>query len=137
MQGRSDAGAGPVTFLDRTYHEAVDLLTQLRDYLAVPQRELVSPRPVDSLNVALETTRLTAMLTSAVAWLLVRKAVGSGEMTPVEAAKPEHRLAGSVVALTEHPGVALPPRLDALHARCRALYARVARLDELVARSGA
>lgn len=134
MQGRSETGHGPVTFLDRTYRDAVDLLTQLRDYLAVPHREPMPDQPAARLEITLETTRLTAMLTSAVAWLMVRQAVGTGELTAAEACRPEHRLAGGDVAITEHPGVAMPPMLDSLHARCRALYARVARLDELVAR---
>ena len=71
------------------------------------------------------------------AWLLVQKAVHAGEISAAEAAGDDHRLAGQAVCRERGGthGIQLPPALAELLDRSYELYARVERLDALVARA--
>ena len=79
---------------------------------------------------------MTHHLTHAMTWLLVQRAVHTGEITPDDAKKEEFRLAG----FHEGPGDeielanAMPPKLRSLLERSHALFRRISRLDELVMR---
>lgn len=131
----NDRTATPVSFFDRTFDEALDLLVEARNYIAT--RDRADPRagqPLLQLVISCETMRLTARLTQIMAWLLVRKAVHAGEMTAAEAVRPEHRLGGQEVCIAQESWgeIALPPRLQDLLDRSLSLYARVARLDGMV-----
>ena len=128
----------PTAFFGKTFDEALTLLVQTRDYIAVG----VGGRPVgrtadDQLRFARETMRVTARLTQVMAWLLIQKAVHAGEIGPCQAAGDDLRLAGQKVCTehdeTDHAG--LPLSLQRLLARSHALYVRVSRLDELVRRA--
>ena len=91
---------GPVTFLNKTYDEAVALLVETRNYLAYGGvKERGDLDPVDGLHFSLETLRLTAILTELMAWLLVQKAVFAGEITRKAAAHAPDRLAGHAVCV--------------------------------------
>lgn len=129
--------ATSTVFFERTYGEVFDLLVEARDYIACSQHD--DRRHVTAggqVRMILETTRLTARLTHVMAWLLARKAVHAGEITPAEAAHPpyvlerEAHLAGD----DDPPDEILPPALESLMERSRRLYVRVARLDELARR---
>lgn len=127
---------GPVTFMNRTYDEAIALLLEVRTYLAhqeVVDREGL--RPIERLSLSLETTRMTAMLTHAIAWLMIQKAAAAGEITRTQAASPENRLGGKHVCLdvSAASDERMPSRLRELLTRCHHLYVRVNRLDQLVA----
>ena len=95
-------------------------------------REGLSPGMV--VTYAAESTRLTTQLMQSMAWLMVQKAVRSGELTAREAAMPHHRLGARRVcegACT--PGAhLLPPNLLTLLMDGRRLYDRVSRLDHFV-----
>jgi regulator of CtrA degradation len=80
--------------------------------------------------------RLTARLTEMMAWLLAQRAVHAGEITQAEALG-ENRALGEVsVCIDELDAgeTAMPRGLVSLLKRSRALYIRVARLDELARR---
>lgn len=128
---------GPVTFLNRTYEETIELLVDTRAYLASGESQDRARMPAgDRLLLTLETTRLTAMLTHMVAWLLIQRAIAAGEMPRDAAARPEHRLGGQKVCAGA--GGAddgrLPPRLRELMLRGQRLYVRVSRLDAMILR---
>lgn len=126
---------GPVTFMNRTYDEAIDLLIEARDWLirAEPaERERLGS--ADRLSMTLEATRMTTQITQVIAWLMVQKAIAEGELSWSEATRPEHRLGGRSVCFDNASGNAqLPDELRVLLERSHRLYVRVSRLDELVA----
>jgi len=127
---------GPVTFMNRTYEEAVALLVEVRNYLAHHEEaERERLLPLERLTVSLETTRMTAMLTHVIAWLMVQKAAAAGEITRAAATAPENRLGGRSVCLDDSAtqDERIPARLRELLSRCHRLYVRVSRLDQLVA----
>lgn len=126
---------GPVTFMNRTYDEAIQLLIDAREWLirAEPE-ERDRLGSADRLSMTLEATRMTTQITQVVAWLMVQKAVAQGELAWSEATRPEHRLGGRSVCLDNASGNArLPDDLRVLLERSHRLYVRVSRLDELVA----
>ena len=124
-------------FFSRTYDEAIVLLYEARDYFAYAASGELSGLPEQTaLNHSREALRLTHHLTHAMTWLLVQRAVHTGEITPDDAKKEEFRLAG----FHEGPGDeielanAMPPKLRSLVERSHALFRRISRLDELVMR---
>jgi len=128
-------GGASITFFDRTYEEAFDLLVEARDYLADRQwQDAEGLAPVTRLILSCETMRLTTRLVQVMAWLMVQRAVHAGEMRPEEADRPERRLGGHEICADQGPWdlSELPPRLRRLLDRSRTLYNRVARLDEMV-----
>lgn len=123
-------------FFNRTYDEAFDLLVEARDYLTY--REPLDRQAQIAFDLRLaqncEAFRLTSRLTQVMAWLLVQKAVHAGEISPLEAANEEHRLAGQSVCLAHSADeIKLPPGLRSLLDRSYQLYTRVERLDAQVA----
>jgi regulator of CtrA degradation len=124
-----------ITFFDRTYDEAFDLLIEARNYLAEGLHlGTESMTPEDRLVASCETMRLTSRLVQVMAWLLVQKAVHAGELDPSEADEPARRLGGREVCAESGPWDlgGLPRGLRSLLDRSLALYNRVARLDEMV-----
>lgn len=117
-------------FFSRVYDEAMGLLIEARDYVAATmgdQRESMDVR----LAVSCETMRLTSRLTQVMAWLLVQRAVHSGEMSAHDALDEQHRLSGQKVCLTVDCvfDVTLPAALQSLLDRSYRLYLRIQRLD--------
>lgn len=82
-----DDNPSQTAFVERAYRETLDLLVELRDYMAddsgVKSEEL---KPEDRLQLTYELSRVTRSLTNVMAWLLLQKAVIAGEMTAEEAA---------------------------------------------------
>jgi regulator of CtrA degradation len=106
-------------FFGKTYAEAMELLTEARDYLA--HREPIDREtlmPVERLQFCGETMRLTARLTQ-------NEALGE------HCALAEHAICMEVGTGWAE---AMPRRLAALLDRSQRLYVRVARLDELARR---
>jgi regulator of CtrA degradation len=125
-------------YFDRTYRETMSLLLETRDYMRFREPVDRYALPDDQrLVVNCEALRLTSRLTHIMAWLLIQKAVHAGELTPEEAAAEDHRLAGQSVCRTRRGPVevSMPPTLATLLERSYQLYARVERLDELVAQA--
>ena len=127
-----------VALFDRTYEEALSLTEAARDYVAHQQRrdrDKLSGRA--QLAASCESMRLTARMTQIMAWLLMQRAVHSGEISREEAAEQQWRLSGQRVCRQAEPygGVRradLPKRLNELLAQSLSLYERIARLDDLL-----
>ncbi len=128
----------PTAFFGKTYGEALSLVVEARDYLALSEaRDGSDLPPVERLVMCSETLRLTARLTQIMAWLLAQRAVHNGEISRDEAlaeplAEVPHGRHGGWGGARRRDG--LPPRLSDLLGRSRRLYVRVARLDELTRR---
>jgi regulator of CtrA degradation len=136
----SEADEGPVTLAEfmssglfqRTYREGMQLVEETSAYLDGPGREASRNLSRDaSLAYAGESMRLTTRLMQVAAWLLVRKAVHEGEITPEEARSEKYRLATKEIARSARiaGAAALPARLLDLIDSSERLYARVERLD--------
>lgn len=116
----------------RTYEEGMRLVEETSAYLDGPGRDASRGLSREaSLAYASESMRLTTRLMQVAAWLLVRKALHEGEITPDEAGAEKYRLATKDIARApRHSSAeALPERLLDLISRSERLYARVERLD--------
>lgn len=122
---------------DELLAETVRLATRVRGALladAASDRSTALRR----LQQVAKVGELTALLGYCVAWLLVRKAVETGELSAAEGRADERRL-GALPT----PGLAAPSleamvgrELALLDVRVRALHARLARLDRLLDEAG-
>ena len=129
-----NASVQTVTYFDSTFDEALALTREARDYLAYQEKaDLDQMSPVGRMAASCESMRLTARLTQVIAWLLVQKAVHSGDLTREEAAEPKYRLAGQEICDDIEPLAAepLPDHLAELLSRSHRMYQRVARLDAM------
>jgi regulator of CtrA degradation len=117
-------------FFSRVYDEAFGLLVEARDYVAASMGETHISSD-QRLAISCESLRLTSRLTHIMAWLLVQRAVHTGEISQTEALAEEHRLSGQNVCLTVETlfGAALPKALQSLMDRSYKLYLRIQRLD--------
>lgn len=130
-------GLAPTAFFGKTYDETLALLREARDYAAFADPGEGRGGDVAARLIgACESLRVTSRLSQIMAWLLARKAVFAGEISRKQAAEEPFLLAGHTVCLAggDDEGL-LPPHLKSLAERSRALYVRVARLDEMVRRS--
>jgi regulator of CtrA degradation len=137
MRRGKAAMQAPTAFFNKTYDEAMALLVEARDFIARGQD--MGPEFTETscrARMVVETSRLTARLTHVMAWLLARKAVHAGELTPDQATQPPYVLErDEMLVSNDSPfGDDLPPSLESLIDRSRHLYIRVSRLDELVRR---
>jgi regulator of CtrA degradation len=123
-------------FFGRTYDEAMGLLVEARNYVAVNElRALPVLSPSDRLMLCCETMRLTTRLTHIMAWLLAQRAVHAGEITLADSAEEPYALGGAKTCLTVIEVDQLGDRwLSTLLDRSHRLYVRVSRLDEMVKR---
>ena len=131
------AVATNTAFFSRTYDEAMGLLVEARNYVAVGELRHARPMPAsERLLLCCETMRLTARLTHVMAWLLAQRAVHAGEITLAESAGENYALGGSTTCLEESHGIEAlgDDWLNGLLDRSRRLYVRVSRLDEMVRR---
>ncbi len=122
------------------YNETMSLLEEARSFAEQSTAESARSRrlatdsldlPIHKLRASCEALRVTSRLSSCLAWLLVRKAVGAGELTEIEGCQPEHRLEVTEICL-DVDGEAdddLPRELRRLLTQSRKMYERVQRLD--------
>jgi regulator of CtrA degradation len=91
-------------------------------------------RPPQSLAYATESMRLTTRLMQLASWLLIRRAVSEGELTPEQAIEEQRKIKLPVPG-TDRPTrdlKALPDRLKELIAQSVKLQDRVIRLDQIL-----
>lgn len=133
-------GLVETTFFGRTYDEALQLVTEARDYFVnnMGMDRRGGANISDRLLYDCETLRLSTRLTQVMAWLLMQRAVHEGEIAFEDLVQEEYRLGGRDVCLDNDSDVleTLPPHLRSLMERSLKLYQRVARLDEMVRRHG-
>jgi len=98
------------------------------------RKEARGLKPPHSLAYATESMRLTTRLMQLASWLLIRRAVSEGELTPEQAVE-EQRKIKLPVAGAEQPTrdfEALPERLRDLIEQSIKLQERVVRLDQML-----
>ncbi|MBV8976509.1 MAG: DUF1465 family protein [Alphaproteobacteria bacterium] len=125
---------------EKTFEEGMSLVDETAKYLDGPGRQEARalPRKIAVLYAG-ESMRVTTRLMQAASWLLVQRAVHDGDMDAQDAAGDRYRLGSREICL----GAAgegcelLPARLQDLLGRSDNLYRRIARLDEVLFRSGA
>lgn len=119
--------------VDSLYVEAMILADEVRSYFDEPGRaEREALPPVMRVSFSCESLKVTTRLMHVIAWLLMRRAVEAGELTPVQARAPDRRLGraqDSDAAVIDE----LPPTARALITASRDLYDRIDRLDRELA----
>src|SRR4029079_1503957 len=115
------------------FREGMALVEAAATYLdGEGRKEARKLRPPHSLAYATESMRLTTRLMQLASWLLIRRAVSEGELTPEQAVEEQRKIKlpgkGS-----EQPGrevASLPPKLKELIEQNLKLKDRVIRLDQ-------
>ena len=113
----------------KLFREGMDLVEETAEYLdgagRVESKQLTPPA---SLAYTAESIRLTTRLTQLASWLLVRRAIASGEITAAQAHTHRHRVTLS------HQSTARPEGFDALPETFRRLIAESYRLHDRIMR---
>jgi len=117
------------------FREGMALVEAAATYLdGDGRKEARKLRPPHSLAYATESMRLTTRLMQLASWLLIRRAVSEGELTPEQAIE-EQRKIKLPATVSDQPARylgALPPRLRELIEQSIKLQARVIRLDHML-----
>jgi len=98
------------------------------------RKEARKLRPPHSLAYATESMRLTTRLMQLASWLLIRRAVSEGELTPEQAVEEQRKIKLPATG-TDQPSrdlSVLPERLRDLIAQSIKLQERVVRLDQML-----
>ena len=122
-------------YVERTYHDAMALLVEARNYLAYREAMDDKRQRSDARLVACyESMRVTSRLTQVMAWLLAQKAVQAGEITEREAVSDRFALSAAHVCMNVdgQGNMDLPAGLRSLLDRSHRLYVRVSRLEAMV-----
>jgi len=134
------AQTAPTAFFSKTYNETMELLVEVRDYVAHNQkRDRDELAPNAGALLCCEALRVTARLTQVMAWLLAQKAFHAGEISNAQVVAQNGPLAEIAICIAELPDKEmsiLPAYFRELLDRSRRLYLRIARLDEMVRRGG-
>lgn len=127
----------PVAFVGSTYEEAMALLEETRNFLAEDRQR--GETPTVRLAISYEAMRVTTRLVQVVAWLLARKAVMAGELSPAQARSERYALSGAPLCREDQgaENMNLPEDLRLLLGASHVLYTRVMRLDDLARRTAA
>src|SRR4051812_40088353 len=89
-----DGSGRPVATLDRLWHDVIHLAEHARDYVTRAHPTTAADNLLAPLHEAAELSRISARLGYCVAWLLSRRAVQTGELSPDEARDAPWRLGG-------------------------------------------
>lgn len=117
------------------FREGMALVEAAATYLdGEGRKEARKLRPPHSLAYATESMRLTTRLMQLASWLLIRRAVSEGELTPEQAREEQRKIKLPVIG-NEPPARefgSLPPRLRELIEESVKLQERVIRLDQML-----
>jgi regulator of CtrA degradation len=117
------------------FREGMALVEAAATYLdGDGRKEARKLRPPHSLAYATESMRLTTRLMQLASWLLIRRAVSEGELTPEQAVEEQRKIKLPVIGsekLRSELG-SLPPRLRELIEQSVKLQERVIRLDQML-----
>ena len=120
-------------FFGKTYDDALKLLVEVRDYLESYQpNQSKQIEPSVRLALTCLSMRLTAQLTDIMAWLLVQKAVHTGEMSEDEGKDGRNQLRRWIDFNPEQTKFEIPIRLKTLIDRSQVLFERVERLEVMI-----
>jgi len=117
------------------FREGMALVEAAATYLdGDGRKEARKLEPPHSLSYATESMRLTTRLMQLASWLLIRRAVSEGELTPDQALEEQRKIklpakGGDQPSRGFH---ALPPRLKDLVEQSVKLQERVMRLDQML-----
>ncbi|MEW5964230.1 MAG: DUF1465 family protein [Pseudomonadota bacterium] len=141
VQGGVSGGAATVSFgerfqaseqFDSVFKEGMALVERTASYLdGVGRREAKGLKPPTNVLYATESMRLTTRLLDLASWLLIRRALKEGDITPEEAAKKRQRVKLQSLGRPSHiKGFAeLPDGLRDLITQSFALHDRIVQLD--------
>ena len=124
---------------ERTFDEGMALVEETARNLDGRGREEARALPRKaSMLYAGESMRVTTRLMQAASWLLVQRAVRDGDMESDRAAEDRYRLGSREICLgvCAESTEMLPVALRDLLTRSDNLYRRIARLDDVLFRSG-
>jgi regulator of CtrA degradation len=139
LRGVSLQSFAASALFERTFDEGMSLVEETARYLDGRGRdESKSLSRKSALIYAGESMRVTTRLMQAASWLLIQRAVHEGDMTPDDAASDRYRLGAREICMGKREdGVeGLPKKLIELLERSESLYARIARLDDVLFRRG-
>ncbi|MFV0298750.1 MAG: DUF1465 family protein [Hyphomicrobiaceae bacterium] len=117
---------------DTVFQEGMTLVDATAGYLeGLGRRESKALPPAASLIYATESMRLTTRLLELASWLVIRRGLKCGEITPDEAQKKRRRLKLTSIGRPEHVKgfEQLPERLQELIEASFALHDRIVLLD--------
>ena len=119
------------------FREGMDLVEETAAYLdGVGRTEAKALDRAVSLTYATESMRLTTRLMQLASWLLIRRAVCEGELTPEQAKAEQSKIKlpviGSEQSAVPRDFASLPPRLRELIEQSIKLQERVIRLDQML-----
>jgi regulator of CtrA degradation len=137
LRGVSLQSFAASALFERTFDEGMSLVEETARYLDGRGRdESKSLSRKSALIYAGESMRVTTRLMQAASWLLIQRAVHEGDMTPDDAASDRYRLGAREICMGKREdGVeGLPKKLIELLERSESLYARIARLDDVLFR---
>lgn len=119
--------------------ETLQIACRTRDLLGEDAPRAADPLPVlAELERAARIGRIATRVSACMAWLLARRAVAVGELTPEQARRGDWRLLRLEGAFwEEEPEAGAEAALAGLARRAEQLYARVQRLDRSLDRDGA
>ena len=118
----------------KLFREGMDLVEETAEYLdgagRAQSKELTPPA---SLAYTSESIRLTTRLTQLASWLLVRRAIASGEITAAQAHTHRHRVTLSRQSTARPDGFEnLPETFKKLIAESYRLHDRIMRLETIL-----
>jgi len=117
-------------FVERAYQDTYDLLVAVRDYISGPmQEEAEALQKDENLQLTYALSRITRQLTDVMAWLMLQKAVGAGELSPEEA---DAQPAASLESLNDSRDDMDNAALGRLPLAARGLIDRARRITVLV-----
>jgi regulator of CtrA degradation len=120
---------------EKVFKEGMGLVEETANYLDGPGR--MDARALDrhgAIAYATESMRLTTRLMQLASWLLLQRAIGSGEMSHDEARREKHRISLSDIGRGHELAGAeqLPAALNTLVDRSLNLHMRVQKLDVML-----
>ncbi len=144
MSNDKQSGNLPVDFLTRftqseqfsdVFNQGMGLVEETANYLDGPGR--ADARLLDrhgSIAYATESMRLTTRLMQLASWLLLQRAISSGELTPEAAMEEKKRINLSEIGEAQEMSGAsqLPQALQDLVARSTRVHGRIIQLDKMI-----
>lgn len=144
MTDTTTNSSDPVNFLARftqsdqfneVFNEGMSLVEETANYLDGPGR--VDARSLDrqgSIAYATESMRLTTRLMQLASWLLLQRAISSGELTPEAAIQEKKRIDLSDVSSQDAMSGAdkMPQAMQSLIERSMHVHSRIMQLDKMI-----